>query len=324
MEKFQHTIKKKVSFRGVGLHSGKPVTVTVKPASENHGIRFKSVGRETSMPALMDRVVDTSLATTIAEDDMVFSTTEHLLAALAGMGIDNAMVEVDGSEVPIMDGSAGPFVHILKKVSRKRQKSSRRVLKIIKPISYEEGGKEITVEPYDGLKLTCAIDFDHSLIKRQEYSLEVSPERFASEISAARTFGFVDQVEKLIASGYALGGSLENAVVVGAEGVINEGGLRFNDEFVRHKVLDLLGDLALLGCPLMGHVTAKRSGHGQHIEMLKKIVASPECWQIVELEDHGEVVLEKCARAAAGISSRVLPFWLKPESFMNESCPVVV
>ncbi len=323
MEKHQHTLKREVSFCGVGLHSGKPVTLTVKPAVDDHGVRFKIAGQESSVPAFMDRVVDTSLATTIAEKDMVFSTTEHLMAALAGLGIDNAIVELDGSEVPIMDGSAGPFVHILRKVSRKRQKSLRRVIKITKPITYTEGDKTVTVKPYDGLKLTCEIDFNHTFLKKQEYTIEISPKKFSEEIASARTFGFIDQVEQLKESGYALGGSLDNAVVIDAEGVINEGGLRFTDEFVRHKVLDLLGDLALLGCPVMGHVIAKRSGHGQHLGLLKEIAANPECWQIVELEEHGKVVLAQSASQIKDKGASLLPSWLQPGPFVNGQCPVI-
>lgn len=321
MEKHQHTLNREVSFRGVGLHSGKPVTLKVKPAKEDHGIRFKIAGQESSMPAFMDRVVDTSLATTIAENDMVFSTTEHLMAALVGLGIDNAIVELDGPEVPIMDGSAGPFVHILRKVSRKRQGSFRRVLKITKPITYIEGDKSITIAPYDGLKLTCEIDFNHKFLKKQEYSIEVSPERFSREIASARTFGFIDQVEKLKESGYALGGSLDNAVVIDSDGVMNEGGLRFTDEFVRHKVLDLLGDLALLGCSVMGHVVAKRSGHGQHLGLLKEIAANPDCWQIVELEEHGEVVIERTVRQIKDKGLALFPFWPQ-DVFIHGQCPV--
>jgi UDP-3-O-[3-hydroxymyristoyl] N-acetylglucosamine deacetylase len=320
MEKHQHTLKKQVSFRGIGLHSGKPVTLTVKPAEEDHGIRFKTAGQKSSMPAFMDRVVDTSLATTIAEKDMIFSTTEHLMAALAGLGIDNAIVELDGSEVPIMDGSAGPFVHIFNKANRKRQKSLRRILKITKPITYTQDDKSVTIEPYNGLKLTCEIDFKHKSIKKQKYTIEISPERFAKEIASARTFGFIDQVEQLKANGYALGGSLDNAVVIDSDGVINQDGLRFTDEFVRHKVLDLLGDLALLGSSVMGHVIAKRSGHSQHLGLLKEIAANPDCWQIIEYEEHGEVVLERHAKQVQENGVSLFPSWLQPVPLVNGRC----
>lgn len=309
MEIFQHTISRPVSFTDVGLHTGQPVKVTVSPALANHGLRFKRSDSEDSMPAFMDRVVDTSLATTIADRGMVISTTEHLLAALFGLGIDNAMIEIDGPELPIMDGSAAPFVEDLKKASRTRQRSCCRVLKITQPIHCQEGDKQISITPYNGLKLTCHIDFDHTTVQSQSYSVVVSPKKFSDEIAAARTFGFIEQVESLQANGYALGGSLKNAVVIGPQGVINEEGLRFTDEFARHKVLDLLGDLALLGCRLLGHVEATKSGHGQHLALMRAIVAHPECWQFVETEQGAEPSLfEDMAASAMQVGSMILPF----------------
>jgi len=318
MDLYQHTLKKPVRFEGVGLHSGKPVSLAVRPAAADHGIRFKLAGQEATMPASVDRVVDTRLATTIAEKNMVFSTTEHLLAALSGLGIDNAIVELDNSEVPIMDGSARHFVDNLKKVSRKRQKSCRKVLRITKPIVFKDGDRMVSIEPYDGLKISCEIDFNHKLIKRQSYTLEVSPKRFAEEIASARTFGFIEQIEQLKASGYALGGSLENAIVVDADGVINEDGLRYADEFVRHKVLDLLGDLALLGCSLMGHVTAKRSGHGQHLAFMQEIAKHPDCWEIVEC---GKSTNGSGVRKSQQKNGKGLPFFLNPDMLLNKGCP---
>jgi UDP-3-O-[3-hydroxymyristoyl] N-acetylglucosamine deacetylase len=282
MEIFQHTIRRSVTFHDVGLHTGLPVKLTISPARANHGIRFKRPGSEDTMPAFMDRVVDTSLATTIADRGMVISTTEHLLAALMGLGIDNALIELDGHELPIMDGSAAPFVEDLKKASRSRQRSCRRLLKITRPIHCQDGDKQISITPYNGLKLTCHIGFDHATVQSQSFSVVVTPKKFTDEIAAARTFGFIEQVEALQANGYALGGSLKNAVVIGPQGVLNEDGLRFSNEFARHKVLDLLGDLALLGCRVLGHVEATKSGHGQHLALLQAIVAHPECWRYVE------------------------------------------
>ena len=321
MEIYQHTLKKSVSFCGIGLHTGAPVQLTISPARANSGIRFKLKGQDRSMPAYMNRVVDTQLATTIADKDMVFSTTEHLLGALAGLGIDNALVELDAPELPIMDGSAGPFVHILKKVNRKEQKACRRILKITEEISYCEGDKEIRLLPHDGLKLTCNIDFDHDLIKRQTYTVDLSPEVFAKEIASARTFGFMEQVEMLQQNGYALGGSLDNAVVIDNNGVVNKDGLRFTDEFVRHKILDLIGDLALLGCPMHGHVIASKSGHSQHLGLMNTIAAHPDKWQIVELRDNGDSgILEKLVNTTKSASSKLLPFLLPPTDFPG-SCP---
>jgi UDP-3-O-[3-hydroxymyristoyl] N-acetylglucosamine deacetylase len=297
------------------------VELTISPARANSGIRFKLKGNDASIPAYMNRVVDTQLATTIADKDLLFSTTEHLLGALSGLGIDNALVELDASELPIMDGSAGPFVHILKKISRKEQKSSRRILKITEEIVYREGDKEIRILPNDGLKLTCNIDFEHDLIQSQTYTVDLSPETFINEIASARTFGFMEQVEKLQENGYALGGSLDNAVVIDRDGVINAEGLRFTDEFVRHKILDLIGDLALLGCPLFGHVIATKSGHGQHLGLMKEIAAHPEKWQIVELQKNGESgILEKLVNTTKSAGNKLLPFLIAPTDFSGR-CP---
>lgn len=324
MELFQYTIRKKVSLAGIGLHSGEPVNLTIKPAAVDTGIRFVrlDIGRESSVPAFMNKVVDTSLATTIAQDEAAVSTTEHLLGALAGLGVDNAVVELDGAEVPIMDGSAGPFVHLLKKVHRRRQKAPKRVLKIVKEIVCRDGDKVIRVLPYDGLRVTCEIDFAHDLIGKQSYTIDVNPKRFAKEIASARTFGFMDEVKKLKAHGYALGGSLDNAVVVDQLGVLNKDGLRFADEFVRHKVLDLIGDLALLGCPLMGHVIASKAGHAQHLRMMQAIANNPECWQFVRLEKaDDDTVLERVITTTKAAGNKILPFLVPPPtSFGGEVC----
>lgn len=315
-EIYQYTIKKPATLTGVGLHTGRAAKLTVHPAKAGHGIRFKQAGARASVPAHMDRVVDTGLATTIADKGMVFSTTEHLMAALAGLGIDNALIELDGPELPIMDGSAGPFVSVLRSKGRKRLKRGRSILKIVREVVWNDGDREVRAVPYEGLKLTCEIEFNHALIRNQSYTVEISPERFAEEIAGARTFGFLDQVEKLQQNGYALGGSLENAVVIDDNGVINKEGLRFSDEFVRHKILDLLGDLALLGCPLQGHIIARKSGHEQHLRFMKTLAAHPECWQVVEIEpdhDSEKGFLEKLTTTTREAGNRILPF-LTPES----------
>ena len=315
MELFQYTIRKKVSLAGIGLHSGMPVNLTIKPAAVDSGIRFvrMDLGLEYSVPAFMNKVVDTSLATTIAEDEAAVSTTEHLLGALAGLGVDNAVVELDSAEVPIMDGSAGPFVYLLKKVQRRRQNAPRQVLKIIKEIVCCDGDKMIRVLPYDGLKVTCEIDFAHEAIGKQTYTIDVNPQRFAKEIASARTFGFMDEVKKLKEHGYALGGSLDNAVVVDQLGVLNKDGLRFADEFVRHKVLDLIGDLALLGCPMMGHVIASKAGHEQHLRMMQAIASNPDCWQLVRLEQaDDDTVFERVITTTKAAGNKIMPFLVPP------------
>jgi UDP-3-O-[3-hydroxymyristoyl] N-acetylglucosamine deacetylase len=320
LDPYQHTIKKAVSMRGVGLHSGKAVNLTIKPAEVDSGIRFvrSDVETTTAIPASMNLVVDTRLATTIAQDETAVATTEHLLAALSGLNIDNAIVELDAPEVPIMDGSAGPFVHLLRKADRRRQKSFKRLLKITDEIVVRDGDKEIRVVPHDGLKVTYEIDFDHDLIRRQIYNVELSPKKFAEEIAMARTFGFMEEVEKLKENGFALGGSLENAVVVDRDGVLNREGLRFSDEFVRHKILDLLGDLTLLGCPLLGHVIGARSGHRQHLLLMQEIALRSDCWEFVKFERYGDS--KRLKEVVASTGNMFLPF-LVPHSLTGDSCP---
>lgn len=292
LDPHQHTLERPVSCCGIGLHSGKTVNLTLKPAAEQSGITFRrtDLGRKNPVPARMEQIVDTTLATTIGSGGERVSTTEHLLAALHSAGIDNAAIELDGGEVPIMDGSAGPFVRLLRSGGLKRQRALRKVLRITKPVSCVSGDKFIRIEPYDGFKITGSISFGTELINDQCYSLDLSPERFAQEIAEARTFGFVEQVEELWRNGLALGCTLENVIAIhwNRRSVLNEDGLRFEDEFVRHKVLDLIGDLALLGSPLLGHVIASRSGHALHHSLMQTLAASPDCWDYVEFRKPGQ------------------------------------
>jgi UDP-3-O-[3-hydroxymyristoyl] N-acetylglucosamine deacetylase len=325
MHCFQHTIKRAVTFTGVGLHSGKPATLAILPGERNSGIRFlrSDLGQQEPVPAFMDRIVDTRLATTIATDDNAqISTTEHVMAALFGMGIDNAIVTLDGPEVPIMDGSAGPFALLLARAGRRRQDACRWLLRINEKISYHDGGARVDLLPHKGFKVTCEIDFSHPTIRRQSFSCEVSPSRFVRDIAPARTFGFLDQVERLRQSGLALGGSLDNAVVIDDEGVVNAGGLRFADEFARHKALDLIGDLALLGFPLLGHVVAKKSGHGQHFGLMKELAARPERWDLVAYGEEGrDRVLEKVAASTRQAGDKLLSYLLPPSiALAGEHC----
>ena len=316
MELQQHTLKKAASFCGVGLHSGRQVNLTVKPAPANSGIKFVRTDLDNAeIPAFMDYVVDTSLATTLATDDgAVVSTVEHLLGALAGLGIDNAIIELDGPEVPIMDGSAGPFVHVLKRCGRQRLRACRQMVRITREISFQEGNKTIRIKPYNGLKFTYEIDFAHDLIRHQLYTIPFNPVRFADEIASARTFGFMHEVEKLKANGYALGGSLDNAVVIDQLGILNEGGLRFADEFVRHKVLDLMGDVALLGYPIIGHIIASKAGHGQHLGLLRELAKHPESWELVSFEKEGDSILERVVTSTKAAGNRLLPFLVPPSA----------
>ncbi|MDR9500703.1 MAG: UDP-3-O-acyl-N-acetylglucosamine deacetylase [Desulfurivibrionaceae bacterium] len=311
---WQHTVKKEISFAGVGLHSGKPVKMRIKPAAAHTGIRFKRVdlGQDSIVRASMRRVSDTTLATTLSKDNVFVGTTEHLLAALCGLGIDNVMVELDSDELPIMDGSAGPFVQVLKK-NRKEQKARRLMMKITKEMTYKAGATEIHVKPFAGFKITSKVQFDHPVIKSQSYTVEIDQDSFVKEIASARTFGFLEQVEYLRANGKALGGSLENAVVIDQDGVVNAEGLRFADEFARHKILDLVGDLALLGCPLLGHITACRGGHTQHVAFMRMLAANQDCWELVKhSEDGKESVMDKMRMASRAAGKIVLPFLLPP------------
>lgn len=307
----QHTLGREVSFSGIGLHSGLPVSMKVKPAPANNGIRFVRTDLGVEIPALMNRVVDTTLATTIGVGEAMVSTTEHLLASLLGLGIDNALIELNGPEVPIMDGSAGPFAHLLNKIARRPQDASRRLIKITRELAVENGCSSIRVSPHRAFHVSCEIDFKHPLIRRQRYSIEVTPKRFMKEIAVARTFGFVEQVERLRANGLALGGSLANAIVMDQAGVLNAEGLRFADEFVRHKVLDLIGDLALMGCPLLGHVVANKPGHAIHLSLMKELAAHPECWEFVVMEDAAEEgVFDRVVTGTVGAGNLFLPFWV--------------
>jgi UDP-3-O-[3-hydroxymyristoyl] N-acetylglucosamine deacetylase len=307
---YQSTIRKKVHCSGVGLHSGKQIKMTLKPAEANTGIRFlrSDIAGEKLIPAYMNRVVDTTMATTISEGDASIATTEHFLAAINGLSIDNILVEVDGPEVPIMDGSSAPFVDLLLEAGSRKQKSYRRLVKITREISFREGDRHISIYPYDGFKVTAEINFNHDSIKRQVYSVSVSAKKFIEEISKARTWGLLEDVKKLQRNGLALGASLENAVGIDDSGVLNREGLRYNNEFVRHKIVDIIGDMALLGCPILGHIVAYKSGHSQHLRLMEEIAATPESWEFVELKKDGQLsVLSKFVSRTKAAGNRLLP-----------------
>jgi len=315
LDPHQHTLKKSVSCYGVGLHSGDPVNLTIRPAPENSGIRFfrTDLDDKKGIPAHMDKVVDTRLATTIADKEMYVSTTEHVMAALQGFGVDNAYIELDGAEVPIMDGSAGPFVLLLKRAGLKKQKATRKVLRITKKITFTSGDTTISILPYEGFKVSGEIHFDDSLIQTQTYSLDINTEKFSKEISRARTFGYVEQVEELWANGLAQGGNLDNVIAIhwDRNSILNEGGLRFSDEFIRHKVLDLIGDLALMGCPILGHIVATRSGHTQHLGFMKEMAKATDCWEIVELESNNDhSAFHQVALSTKAMGEQIIPFFV--------------
>lgn len=282
---YQQTINTQISCGGIGLHTGKQVNLTLKPAGPDYGIRFIRVDLPGTpvIQAKDSQVVDTRLATSLGLNGYRIYTVEHLLSALAGMGIDNASIEIDSSEVPIMDGSAAHFTSLLQRVGFKAQENRKKFLRIKRPVTVQEGDKYIHLFPYSEFKISYTIEFDHPLLQNQSYTLVVKNKTFVEEISRARTFGFLKDVETLKRNGFAKGGSLENAVVVDTQGVLNEEGLRYEDEFVRHKILDLIGDLSLVGKPLLGHIIAYKSGHTLNLAIIKKLLSEKENFEITTL-----------------------------------------
>jgi UDP-3-O-[3-hydroxymyristoyl] N-acetylglucosamine deacetylase len=289
-ESFQHTLRTSVACCGVGLHSGKAISLSIHPAPAHSGIRFfrSDIPGRLALSAHMDRVIDTRLATTLGNKVFRISTVEHLLAALHGYGVDNADIEVDGDEVPIMDGSAAPFFVLLQSAGLCLQNQPRHALRITKPIHYHDGDKRLAVFPYHGFRVSGEICFDDAFICNQQYTFEATPHNFFTELARARTFGYVEQVEELWANGLALGGSLANVIAIhwNRQSVLNEEGLRCPDEFIRHKVVDLIGDLTLLGHRLYAHVRSYKAGHTQHLGLLRAIAASPHCWEMVKVLPH--------------------------------------
>ncbi|MDL2330161.1 UDP-3-O-acyl-N-acetylglucosamine deacetylase [Desulfosarcina sp. OttesenSCG-928-A07] len=281
----QHTLARAVSTSGVGVHSGKTVNLTLKPAPPNHGIRFirMDLPGHPGVTAHFNNVVDTSLATVIGEEGCIVSTVEHLMAALTGMGIDNVSVEMDDYEVPIMDGSAGPFADLIESAGICAQEGAKCYFKVHTPISLEEGEKSVTIYPADAFRLTCTIVYDHPLIGTQTCDFVVTPAVFRKEISPARTFGFLHDVETMKRYGLGRGGTLDNAVVIDGDKVLNPGGLRFPDEFVRHKALDCLGDFSLISMPIIGHVVICRSGHAFNRAFLEKFFKEKSSWEVCTL-----------------------------------------
>ena len=283
----QRTVAKPVSCSGTGVHSGKPVRLTVRPARINHGIRFVRTDLPDSpdICAHFNSVVDTSLATVIGCNGFIVSTIEHLMAAFAGLSIDNALVELDAYEVPIMDGSAGPFTAMIRSAGIREQAGPKCFFVVKEPIELQENGKSVAIYPDTSFRITCTIEFPHPLILKQTYSFELSDEVFEREIAGARTFGFIQEVEYLKRYGFARGGSLDNVVVLDKAGILNQDGLRFQDEFVRHKILDCLGDFSLLGLPMLGHLVVSKSGHAFNHAFLKEFFARKESWDTLTIHD---------------------------------------
>jgi UDP-3-O-[3-hydroxymyristoyl] N-acetylglucosamine deacetylase len=279
----QRTLRRPVSCSGIGLHSGQKVTLSLKPAPADYGIRFqRSDLGGLEIPATVTHLGGIRLATGLTREAVSVETVEHLLAALTALGIDNVIVELNTPEVPIMDGSAAPFVYlILNEAGVKRLAAPKKFLKVVRPISLSQGDKRIALYPSDHFKVTYSISFDHPLIRHQSRTMTITDETFVEEIAPARTFGFLKEVEMLRQRGLALGGSLDNAIVLGETGVLNNA-LRFEDEFVRHKILDVIGDLSLVGYPVIGHLVAHRGGHALHTAFASRILEDVDAWRIVE------------------------------------------
>lgn len=275
MNRSQTTLRTSVSIEGVGLHSGHPVRAQFRPAPPDTGLLFVRLDRrDTQIPALLSSASTFDYATSISADGVSIGTVEHLLSAAAGEGLDNCIVEIDGPEVPILDGSALPFVRLFHAAGFERQNAQVRTLSPEREIAVERGDRSVRFTPDgEGLTITYEIDFPHPLVGKQELTWTVRPEEYAARIAPARTFGFLREVEELRARGLARGGSLQNAVVLDDQGILS-GPLRFRDEFVRHKILDLLGDLVLLGRPLVGRIHARKAGHAMHVEFARAVSAA--------------------------------------------------
>ncbi len=282
----QRTLLKPVYFSGVGVHSGKKVNLTIKPGPANLGIQFRRVDlpAQPTIKAHFNKVVDTSLATVIGEGGVIVSTIEHLMSCLAGLSVDNAIVEMDDYETPIMDGSGAEFAEAIIKAGIAEQNAPRIYFVVTSPIELHEDGKSVGLYPASHFKITCTIDFAHPLIKTQTYSIDLTPERFLSDICRARTFGFLQELEYMQFYGLAKGGSLDNAVILDDKGVINTEGLRYPNEFVRHKILDCIGDFSLLGMPVLGHAMLYKSGHQFNHKFLEKFFASKSSWETLTFE----------------------------------------
>ena len=300
----QRTLKNVIRATGVGLHTGEKVYLTLRPAAPDSGIIFRRVDLDepVEIPATPENVGDTTLSTTLIKDGVRISTVEHLLSAMAGLGIDNAYVDLNAAEVPIMDGSAGPFVFLIQSAGIEEQNAPKRFIRIKKPVRVEDGDKWVNFEPFDGFKVSFTIDFDHPAFKEGTQIAEVdfSTTSFVREVSRARTFGFMNQIEQLRANNLALGGSLDNAVVVDDYRILNEDGLRYVDEFVKHKILDSIGDLYLLGHSLIGAFSGHKSGHALNNKLLRALIAQEDAWEEVTFEEEGKAPISFAQPVHAG------------------------
>src|SRR3954471_5564797 len=301
----QHTLRRPVSCTGIGLHSGNRVTLSLKPSPADSGIRFqRSDLGGLEIPAIVTHLGGIQYQTGLTREAVSVETVEHLLAALTALSIDNAIIELNSPEVPIMDGSAAPFVYLLQEAGVKRLQTPRRFLKVLRPISLTHGDKRIALYPSDHFKVTYSISFDHPLLRHQSRTMRITEETFIEDIAPARTFGFLKEVEMLRQRGLALGGSLDNAIVLGDTDILNKA-LRFEDEFVRHKILDVIGDLSLVGHPVVGHLVAHRGGHALHTAFAARILEETDAWRLVDAPSDGLVGVPVAAPAsrAAGLAN---------------------
>lgn len=279
----QTTISKPVHTTGMGLHTGVDVNLTLKPAPENTGYIFVRTDLDNfEIPASVEYISHCSYATTLMRRGVVLSTCEHLLSALRGSGVDNCFIELDNIEIPIMDGSSENFVELLEKAGVSEQNSPRRSFQVLEKVEFEQGDRRMSIEPSDKYEIECVIDFPHPFINRQSFHFVFENGSFGKEIASARTFGFTSEIETLRKANLALGGSLDNAIVLTPGGMLNDTALRFDNEFVRHKILDIIGDFALLGMPILGKITAEKSGHSVHASLMSKLLKTESAWRIME------------------------------------------
>ena len=302
--RYQQTVRQPVSCKGVGLHSGRPVTLTLRPAPADTGMVFvrKQGEQAVALRASVGNLTPAELCTAISGQGISIRTIEHVLSALVGLEVDNVFVDLDAEEVPAMDGSAAEFVRLIRTAGIVPQKRMQPILKITKPIEAAEGNRLIRIEPFSQPRISCTVEYDHPLIRRQAYEYAFSVPAFEQHIAEARTFVFLKEVEDLWARGLGKGGSLANTVVLSDREVLNGSGLRFQDEFVRHKILDLLGDIALLGVPIIGHLIAHRSGHALHVKLVERILAQPDSWVLLNVHAQPVQALSGSAPPASHVS----------------------
>ena len=299
----QRTLKNIIRATGIGLHSGEKVYLTLRPAAVDTGIVFRRMDLDpvVEIPALAKNVGETTMSTTLVKGDVKVDTVEHLLSAMAGLGIDNAYVELSASEVPIMDGSAGPFVFLIQSAGLEEQDAPKEFIRILREVTVEDGEKRATFVPFEGFKVGFEIDFDHPVFegRTQTACVDFSSTSFVKEVSRARTFGFMRDIEFLRTNNLALGGSVDNAIVVDEDSVLNEDGLRYEDEFVKHKILDAIGDLYLLGKSLIGEFRGYKSGHALNNLLLRTLLEQPDAWEVVTFADSSLAPISYMRPAAA-------------------------